>query len=383
MISHIRVMSPDEYQSLIQRIRPKLQTTEEVLWIGKYIPEKESFKDYVFKVYLLTNVRIMYIDFKQKTSQYINYQNLATFNSVVERTEVFNEKTNEYEPVDQETAQMHFFRKNIESTNLKDINLSFDRMLSSDIPRAKEVLLQQVRKQTEYKIIEEGLEAIAEQYNLTYTPIPDSEKGQAVQAARLDGMINEMLIYVQLKGILPIETFHVEFFCPNYENNSFSISRETLPQKMAKLSGAQDVQVNNQAFDKLFMLQTDNPSFLKTILSTNIQELLNECFDFNMEAILFGDQKNLKRFNINKDRKKRIREDESILDGHLISSKKKGNKENHDSYTNDLNTSRVSKLRYIVNIDEQYPKTKLLEEMNQIMELMARLSNEIKAYYSS
>lgn len=185
----------------------------------------------------------------------------------------------------------------------------------------------------------------------------------------LNGTIQGMPISFSLDNMLDLKNLDISCICPNSEKNNLYIGLENSAHRVKKMFGLNDIEIGNSIFDEKYVLNSNNETFLKSILDNSLAERIKKNNDY-IKGV-FEIYENTKP---SKNKVIEIKQDD-ILDAGLFENNipKKERHKNHSS-----------RLKY--NVDafmELRNNQKAIEQAMDILETTIILARNIKKYDES
>ena len=195
--------------------------------------------------------------------------------------------------------------------NIQQINEDAHKIIHlsglRDISKVRRIVEEAWFPESPYMISIRPLNQIINKYNLTLSPILlDSSK-----TITITGEIDGMNVSFLLHSIFQFNQLTIRITCPNPEDNYFHVRPEKLSDSVGKLFGKQDIQIDDKAFNRNFLLQSDNQHFFDYIMQPYIQNMITDAWKWVEGKITFGEEKK-------KDKKSTKKENIDILDDYLI-----------------------------------------------------------------
>lgn len=236
----------------------------------------------------------------------------------------------------------------------------------AELKKAHTIILNHIDKVGMPSIVDKGLLSLATEHELEFLEADGKDELRIVQ-----GKLEEANFRLLIEGQFPIKSIRMSFGdLPNAENNSFRIRKEKNINALKKIS-IQDFEIGDEETDDEYVLESDYLHFLKTILTTEIQEILKKNSKFKLNAIEFGEYKKAKK-------KQRVRSkfkaDDTVLDAHLIKGDEQAN------FTKEVQAGLKSKLRISLRNIAAHNGEAFIKELNRIFDLMQLFAKEIRNY---
>lgn len=218
-----------------------------------------------------------------------------------------------------------------------------------------------------YEKIDKQLKSLADKYQLHYYPYY-YYTGETI----IKGLYKGNEIEIKINDILPFKDLVINITCANVEGNAFKIYREFLFTKLNKKLGAQDIEVGDEELDEQYLLQSNDPRFLKEMLDEKIVSLLKE-----VKPIMgFIEFDKLKKSQRAKTYKTKIKPDKNVLDADLFEKYAK----TIAIEPKDIRQDRISKLQTKIFFIKKMEDEQMLNRIDQMTDLMIQLGNNLSAY---
>ncbi len=174
--------------------------------------------------------------------------------------------------------------------------------------RLKEEIFDYWVKKYPYHSMNAPFKEIAEKYNLKFTPISLTES-----KIMLEGDLRGRNFKFILDGIRGLKKIKIEYSVLNEEKNYLYLRPEGLGDGIGKVLGGQDIKIGDSAFDKKFIIRSNNESFLYSILDEDMKYKINDALKYIKGSFILGiEEKEIKK------NKPKINDTEDILDVHLL-----------------------------------------------------------------
>ncbi len=155
------------------------------------------------------------------------------------------------------------------------------------------------------------MKELAKDYNLQYAPYNLDE---VEDIASLEGEIDGLEFYLELRGRHPIKTFFIEILCPNPDG-------DLLLLKPAEGAPIDFEDAPTPSFNELFKVESDSEDFPKAILSETNKEILIDTQLLYPGSYEFKGEKQSKKIKILQGKKQF--EDDTVLDLDMMTLEQK------------------------------------------------------------
>ncbi len=206
----------------------------------------------------------------------------------------------------------------------------------------------------------EILSQIASPYQLQFNSSLSSENKHIYFHKREDELKTNILI----KEILNKIRIEINIDCPNFKNHYFRIKRENILSPISKSLGQEDLITGHEKFDDLYLIQSSDIIFFKSIFNLEIIHQLTE--EKKLSGIIIFGEYQKTNHSISKNT-------EDILDIELIQGK---------DAIRGMDKEKNSTLTYYIEFKNQRDIIDELTFCFQQYDLLLLITQQIKKYYS-
>ena len=258
-------------------------------------------KAQISTIYFITNKRVLF------HTQFLNYVHRIPYKNIrILRIETAGHKTIAFTP------ENHGSKKEYSQEN--NLEYKIKNITSEEAQEVTSLIYRNIREEGQFSHTHKVLQQLAVDFELDYSPYGTRSEAGLQKRSSLEGIYKDMLVEINIDGVLPIKKIEIGITCPNHENNALRISSESVVKKLNKLLGAQDIQIGNKHLDESYIFQSDNKHFLDMVLTKSVRDLLHKSDQIKLKEIKFGDAENLKKERNFKSVKPKFKADETILE---------------------------------------------------------------------